>query len=103
MAVPPQELKDLVKLRVAAEWKNLGVQLGVPNHTLDVIQANNKNSPNFSQECLRDMFTWWLNNGLDVTQERLDCALRDIRKTHCEDQSVVTHMHGCVEVYFSDN
>ena len=81
MDVPPQELKDLVKLPVAAEWKQLGVQLGVPVHTLDEIQANHENSPNFVQECLRDMFYWWLNNGRDVTQERLECGLRDIGKT----------------------
>ena len=49
MDVPPLELKDLVKFPVAAKWKQLGVQLGVPTHTLDEIQANHENSPNFSQ------------------------------------------------------
>ena len=81
MDVPPLELKDLVKLPVAAEWKQLGVQLGVPTHTLDEIQANHENSPNFSQECLRDMFNWWLNNGHDTTCERLEHGLRDIGET----------------------
>ena len=78
MDVPPLELKDLVKLPVAAKWKQLGLQLDVPIHTLDEIQANHENSPNFAQECLRDMFYWWLNNGCDVTQERLERGLRDI-------------------------
>ena len=86
MAIP--ELKDLVKLPVAAKWKQLGVQLGVPTHKLDEIQANNKNSPNFTQECLSDMFDWWLNNGHDVTCERLECGLRDIGKTSQQ------HSHG---------
>ena len=72
MAIP--ELKDLMKLPVAAKWKQLGVQLGVPTHTLDEIQANHENSPNFAQECLRDMFNWWLNNGRDVTPEKLECG-----------------------------
>ena len=72
------ELKDLVKLPVAAKWKQLGVQLGVPTHKLDEIQANHEHSPNFAQECLSDMFTWWLNNGRDVTKERLERSLRDI-------------------------
>ena len=105
MAAPSLELKDLVKLPVAAKWKDLGVQLGVPTHKLDEIQADQKNSPHVSQECLRDMFDWWLNNGHDVTKEKLDRALRDIEKTHGEEmhtnQSVVTHMHDCVDVYTS--
>jgi len=41
MAVPPSALKDLVKLPVAAKWKQLGLQLGVPMHRLQQIQANN--------------------------------------------------------------
>ena len=79
MAIP--ELKDLVKLPVATEWKQLGVQLGVPTHTLDEIQANHKNSPDFAQECKRDMFNWWLNNSHDTTYERLDRGIRDIGET----------------------
>ena len=81
MAIPPSALKDLVKLPVAAKWRQLGVQLGVPIQTLDEIQANHEHSPNFAQECLSDMFNWWLNNGLDITYERLECGLRDIGET----------------------
>ena len=86
MAVPSSALKDLVKLPVAAEWKQLGVQLGVPIHTLDEIQANHEHSPNFAQECLSDMFTWWLNNGRDTTYERLECGLRDVGETRLAQQ-----------------
>ena len=86
MAVPSSAMKDLVKLPVAAEWKQLGVQLGVPIHTLDEIQANHKHSPNFAQECLTDMFTWWLNNGRDVTYERFERGLRDIGETRMAKQ-----------------
>ena len=86
MATP--ELKDLVKLPVAAKWKQLGVQLGVPTHKLDEIQANHEHSSDFAQECLTDMFNWWLNNGRDVTKERLERGLRDIGKTSQQ------HSHG---------
>ena len=79
MAIP--ELKDLAKLPVAAKWKQLGVELGVPTHKLDEIQANHKHSSDFVQECLRDMFTWWLNNGHDVTYEWLERGLIDIGET----------------------
>ena len=80
MAVPPSALKDLVELPVAAEWKQLGLQLGVPLHRLRRIQANNSNCPDFAQECLTDMFDWWLNNGHDKTYERLERALNTIGK-----------------------
>ena len=70
-----------MKLPVAAEWKQLGLQLGVPLHKLNEIQANNRNCPDFAQECLTDMFYWWVKNGRDSTSERLEHGLRDIGKT----------------------
>ena len=78
MAVPPSTLKDLVKLPVAAEWKQLGLQLGVPLHRLRRIQANNRSYPDFAQECLTDTLHWWLNNGRGKTYERLARALNTI-------------------------
>ena len=76
MAIP---LSVLVNLPVAGKWKQLEVQLGVPTETLDEIQANNKNSPDFSQECLRGMFVWWLNINSDATYERLAHGIKDIK------------------------
>jgi len=78
--LPAFELRDLVKLPVAAEWKQLGLQLGVPNHRLLQIQCNNQHSPYIAQECLTDMFDWWLNNDSDPTHEKLARALIAIRK-----------------------
>lgn len=65
---------------MASEWKQLGLQLGVPNHRLLQIQANNQHSPDFAQECLTDMFHWWLNNGHNVKHKRLASALIAIGK-----------------------
>ena len=92
MATP--ELKDLVKLPVAAKWKQLGVQLAVPAHTLNEIQANHEYSPNFTQECLSDMFTWWLKNGHDTTYERLERGLRDIGETRMAKQFHQQHSNS---------
>ena len=61
--------------------ETVGAPTGSAIHTLDEIQANHENSPNFAQECLRDMFNWWLNNSRDTTYERLERGLRDIGKT----------------------
>ena len=76
--LPALELRDLVKLPVAAKWRQLGLQLGVPHHRLLQIQANNQHSPDFAQECLTEMLDWWLNNG--PTHEKLACALIAIGK-----------------------
>ena len=46
MAIPPSALKVLVNLPVAAEWRRLGGQLGVPEFKLDEIQANHEHSHN---------------------------------------------------------
>ena len=75
-SLPRLVLRDLVKLPVAAEWKRLGLELGVPNHKLREIQSNNRHSPEFAQECLADMFDWWLNNG--PNREKLTFALTTI-------------------------
>ena len=94
MAIPPSALKDLVKFPVAAEWKQLGLQLGVPLHRLRRIQANNRNCPDFAQECLTDMFYWWLNNGRNATYERLGCGLRSIGKARLANQLHKQHFTG---------
>ena len=65
-----------MKLPVAAEWKRLGLELGVPNHKLHEIQYNNRHSPEFAHGCLVDMFDWWLNNG--PNREKLTFALTTI-------------------------
>ena len=76
--LPALELRDLVKLPVAAKWRQLGLQLGVPHHRLLQIHANNQHSPDFAQECLTEMLDWWLNNG--PTHEKLARALIAIGK-----------------------
>ena len=54
------------------------MQLGVPLHRLRQIQANNRNCPDFAQDCLTDMLDWWLNNGRGKTYEKLARALNTI-------------------------
>lgn len=58
------ELNDLVSLCVpiAAQWREVGLELRLSQGTLDVIQANNAGSPNQIQLCLLNMLTWWMNN-----------------------------------------
>ena len=40
------------------------------------------------------MFYWWLNNGRDVTYERLGCGLRGIEETNLATQLCEQHLNG---------
>ena len=105
--VPILVLEDLVKLPVASEWKQLGLQLGVPNHRLLQIQCNNRHSPDFAQECFTDMFHWWLNNGGDARHKRLACALIAIGKRELAQQfqedGGITHQYLVDQTQSSDS
>ena len=61
--------------KVAAKWKSIGIQLGVPHYELSSIQGNNRGDSQMIRNCLIDMFHWWLNNGQDVTPKKLAQAI----------------------------
>ena len=63
---------------MAAYWRSLGVQLGVPFDRLDTIQYNNAHYPDRANQCLTAMFDWWLKNTRDSTYENLNAALENI-------------------------
>ena len=43
-----------------ANWRVLGEELGLENHELNTIQANNANFPDFSRHCVRNVLSDWL-------------------------------------------
>ena len=58
------DLAFLIQLTgLALKWKEVGDHLGVPADELDAIQQNNHGSVDMVQNCLRDMFKWWLRKG----------------------------------------
>ena len=64
-----------MKLPVAAQWYQLGIQLGIPKDQLDQIQVN---YPREVSMCLPQMFDWWLKNGACPTRRQLAEALQAI-------------------------
>ena len=56
----------------------LEVHLGVPPDRLDVIQQNNRNNVYMCEDCLREMFLWWLRNGDDITVKKLAKAVHEV-------------------------
>ena len=71
---------------MAANWKSVGDHLSVPAHELDIIQENNRGGKDVCQACLRGMFEWWLNNGDNVTPEKLAEAVRAVGEHHLVDR-----------------
>ena len=78
--VPPVvDLRLLMKLcgKIASQWRNIGIQLGVPDHELNNIQANCRGDPHMVQNCLGRVFNWCLTRDTDtrVTPEKLAQAI----------------------------
>jgi len=65
------ELKDLVHLlhHRTAQWRAMGLQLGVPMHVLDTIQSNHAGRPDMTQSCLTATLSWCLRKGQVFTQK----------------------------------
>ena len=70
--------------KVAAKWKSIGIQLGVPHYELSSIQGNNRGDSQMIRNCLIDMFYWWLNNGQDVTPMKLAQAIHIVGEHELE-------------------
>ena len=55
---------------VAANWKNIGLALGLQHHQLiDIKEPSNTN-------CLREMLSLWLKKGEEPTWQKLSAAVR---------------------------
>ena len=65
---------------MAITWYEVGDHLGIPVDELDAIQENNSGRRDRVQNCLRDMFIWWLRNGKEKTAERLIKAVHAVGK-----------------------
>ena len=69
-------LKDLVCLKVPpTKWYQLGLQLNISEHKLDVIKANNEGNV---ETCILEMFKVWLSNTAGASYAELGSALNRI-------------------------
>ena len=81
------ELTGLVTI-----WREIGIHLGVPVDQLDAIQQNNRGGVSVTQDCLMDMFIWWLCNGKETTVEKLIMAVHAVGKHDIEKK--ISHKYG---------
>ena len=70
-------LRDLVRLEVAPEWYSLGLQLGLTENTLNIIE---KDISHDVSTCMRKMFSKWLSSSKDASYADLVDALVAIDK-----------------------
>ena len=78
VSTPPMkpELKDLVLVQTT-KWYNLGLQLGIRDTELDVIEENN---PKDIDTCKRKMFKAWLRITPSPSYQQLVEALVAVRE-----------------------
>ena len=76
VSTPPMkpELKDLVLVQTT-KWYNLGLQLGIKDTELDVIEENN---PKDIDACKRKMFKAWLRITPSPSYQQLVEALQTV-------------------------
>ena len=74
-----EDLSFLIGLiGLATKWDQVGDHLGVPVDQLEAIDMNNSGRRDKIQNCLRDMFIWWLRNGKEKTVGKLIKAVRAV-------------------------
>ena len=72
------ELHRSIVPKYAARWKDLGIQLKIPEYHLDAIAADNKNSQSFSRECCKAVLKKWMEITPDATWNMLQKAINDL-------------------------
>ena len=93
--LPVPTLRELCELTVADHdcWYRLGVQLGIPDHELNVIEHN---YPRDTRMCQSKMFSAWLRSESAPTFEKVVKALVAVDKTSLAE--MLCEKHGTLHV-----
>ena len=62
------ELMDRIYPKAGVKWHAIGLQLGIPNSKLQIIDSNARGN---IEHCCREMFDEWLSEYCDATWRRL--------------------------------
>ena len=74
------DLRTNVIKQYATYWKELGELLGVEDHDIVIITANNKYNPNQSVDSCYEMLCKWRNKNLSPTWGKLEDAVEKLSK-----------------------
>ena len=73
-------MKDLnrhVIKKYAADWKDIGLELGLQRDTLIIVKQNNQLKV---EDCLEDVLDKWLKLARNATWKTLEVALTNVRR-----------------------
>ena len=72
------ELYRFIVPKYAARWKDLGIQLKIPEYYLDTIAANNNHSQSYCQDCCKAVLKKWMDITPNATWNMLQKAIGDL-------------------------
>ena len=72
-----RDLNRFVIKKYAADWKDVGLELGLQHGTLKVVKQNN---PLQVQDCLEEVLDKWLKLTPNATWRVLEIALTNVRR-----------------------
>ena len=78
-------------VEVTAKWYDLGLRLGIPTHTLEIIKANR---PQEVEHCMREMLQWWIGKYPEWSWDAIVRALRAIDRNDVADKVAKVHCNS---------
>ena len=69
------ELHSRIVPKYAARWRDLGVQLKIPEHHLNAIAVNNTHHPSYCEQCCKVMLQKWMEITPNATWSMLHMAI----------------------------
>ena len=85
-----QDLNRYVIKKYAAEWEDIGLELGLPLNTLEIFSKNNQKE---CVSCFRSTLNEWLNLNPSATWSMLEVAITNVRRAR-NDLNPVTDIYG---------
>ena len=62
----------------ATRWKDLGIELRIPMHHINIIAADHAHHPSFSEECCKAVFHKWMEISPKHTWSILQKAINSL-------------------------
>jgi len=69
------DIYQIIVPQYAAQWRSLGVALGIEEYQLEMIAQDNADNPSRARTCCREMFSKWLATTRSSTWGKLDDAI----------------------------
>jgi len=72
-----RDLNRYVTKKFAADWKDIGLELGLQLDTLKIIKKNN---PQQAEDCFEEVLDKWIKLNPNATWKTLEVALTNVRR-----------------------